>query len=58
MSDVRIYDRNGNLRETLEAAQRRILEEEGAELSLSQVAHRLIHSGKRSLDRPGEERQT
>lgn len=51
MSDVRIYDRNGNLRESLEAAQKQILEEEGSELSLSQVAHRLIHLGKRALDR-------
>ncbi len=57
MSNLRIYDKSGNLRESLEAAQKRILEEEGAELSLSQVAHRLIHLGKRSLDRHGEERR-
>ncbi len=50
MPDLRLYDKDGNLRESLEAAQKRILRDEGAELSLSQVARRLIHIGQRSLD--------
>lgn len=52
MSDLRIYDRNGSARKCLLAAQKRIKIEEGAELSLSQVAHRLIHLGRRALDHP------
>jgi hypothetical protein len=54
MSDLRIYDRNGSLRESLVAAQKRIRKEEGSELSLSQVAHRLVHLGKRSLEQRPE----
>lgn len=56
MSDLRIYDRNGDTRECLVAAQKRIQQEEGARLSLSQVAHRLIYLGKRTLDQANHHR--
>ena len=54
MSDLRINDRKGKLREAVEAERER-LKAEGIDLSFSQAAHRLIHLGQRALENPSSE---
>tara|TARA_R110000796_G_scaffold18489_10_gene56000 strand:- start:2519 stop:2692 length:174 start_codon:yes stop_codon:yes gene_type:complete len=54
MSDLRINDRKGTLREAVEAERAR-LKSEGIDLSFSQAAHRLIHLGKRALENTSPE---
>lgn len=54
MSDLRINDRKGKLREAVEAERER-LKAEGIDLSFSQAAHRLIYLGQRSLENSSSE---